>query len=212
MEYALVHDDSTIKALPVGQPFTVDGVQHPYKRAAEFGYPVETQQTGEPSDFHNPMEELTFDGSKVIRSVEYVLKNADRVKQIAAAKKDRAKQSLEVNAENLRQQYVAYGDTKPSVYRRKEQEYDRYQSDTSGSFPFAEARAKALNVTVADVMTEWGNTIAALNQVMLVVEEAYDNAASAIDALADDENVQDGIDAALDAFARDTAAVNKESG
>lgn len=111
---------------------------------------------------------------------------------VLAAAKVAGKTRVAAAAEIARQAYITPGDGKAAIYALKRDEALRWQAEVDAQqtpdpadYPWIEARATRLSVTGQAVADEWLAKAAAWEAVGRQIEDAYEAAVEAVDALTD---------------------------
>lgn len=120
--------------------------------------------------------------------------------------KARGRAMLAVRAEAARQRYITSGDGKAAVYSIKREEAKRWQSavaagqkPASEGYPWMAARAARLGVPLQAVADEWSVKAAAWEALGRDIENAYEAAVEAVEALTAGETAEADIVAIVEA-------------
>ena len=124
-----------------------------------------------------------------------------RVKNISeklTPAKTRARAVVAELAERQRQRYITSGEGKAAVYLIKREEVLRFQANggkpvVPTDFPWMNARASRLGVQLQVVAAEWGAKVLSWERVGRDIENAYEAAVEAIDALSNASTIETDV-------------------
>lgn len=118
------------------------------------------------------------------------------------SRKHEAKLEIDLIAEDVRQRFITSGAGMMLVYEQKRAEAERHAAEVAANktpdpadFPFMNKRATRKGVSLAVIESEWLTKSAGWVVVAAQIEDLREGAKDDIDAVADDANAQENIDA-----------------